>query len=326
VHLPFYQGLPGMPLFPVEVDTVPKQKDPLMMKNDAILHIDLSAHSVEACLISEALTDRFLGGPRLAASLCYRLIPKGCDPLGPRNILSICTGLLTGTPAPASARTHFCALSPFTGILGSSNAGGFFGPDLQSCGIQGLVITGRSPQPAYLFIDRGGVRIPAADRLWGTDTRQCEQRIRQMCPGRSVRVLSIGPAGENRSAMACAMIDTHSAAGRTGIGAVMGSKNLKAIVVNGKGCKHPMNGEMRKVVDEYVGPLIRSEMFLNEPLDTGFPGNNRPALDAMLAKYYHLMGWDDKGIPWPEQLHAMGLGDFHEKPRSIRAPCRFNLR
>lgn len=232
-----------------------------MRKNDIVLHIDLSAHSVQSCFISKELTDRFLGGRGLAAVLSYRLIPKGCDPLGPGNILTICTGLLTGTPAPASARTHFCALSPLTGVLGSSNAGGFFGSALRSQCIQGLVITGRSPRPVYLFIDRGTVRILPADRLWGTDTRQCVQQIGQTGPGDALRVLSIGPAGENRSAMACIMIDTHSAAGRTGIGAVMGSKNLKAVAVNGMRHKRPMTGHVRRAVAQYAGPLIRTEPF-----------------------------------------------------------------
>ncbi len=232
-----------------------------MEKTGTFLHVDLTGGTVTPFSIPENLTRLFLGGRGLAAALACRLIPRGCDPLGPENRLVICTGLLTGTPAPSSARTHFCALSPLTGILGSSNAGGFFGADLRACGFAGIVISGASPGPVGLWIDSAGAHLRPADDLWGADALVCRQRIEKKLPGVRLRVLSIGPAGENRSAMACILSGTHSAAGRTGLGAVMGAKHLKAVVVNGAHGKIPSAPDVKKAVADYIKPLSRHEMF-----------------------------------------------------------------
>ena len=231
------------------------------MNEQRLLDVDLTAQTLTTRIIPKRLADLFIGGRGLAAALSCQHIPKGCDPLGPDNVLSICTGLLTGSAAPSSARTHFCALSPLTGILGSSNAGGFFGADLRSLGFQGLMLSGASPRPVFLYIDDNGARLCPADHLWGLDTRQCERQLKKDVDDGALRVLSIGPAGESRSAMACIMIDTHSAAGRTGLGAVMGSKQIKAVVVKGVRTKQVVGAARKKAVADYLKPVLASKIY-----------------------------------------------------------------
>lgn len=232
-----------------------------MREPGRILHIDLSSSISSNWRPSDHLIAQFLGGRGLAAALSYQFIPLGCDPLGPDNVLSLCNGLLTGTTVPAAARIHICGLSPLTGILGSSNAGGFFGPALRSCDIQGLAVTGASSQPVYIHIDPQRVEIRSATHLWGLDTVGCESALKEECNDPRLRVLSIGPAGENRCAMAAIMFGAHSAAGRTGMGAVMGSKQLKAIVVSAGRGSGSAGREEVKAGAEYLKPLLGHEVF-----------------------------------------------------------------
>lgn len=233
----------------------------MLKNNGSLLYVDLSSHRIRPRPIDNHLADRFIGGRGLAAALSHNYIPAGCDPLGPGNTLTLCTGLLTGTAAPSSARIHFCGLSPLTGILGSSNAGGFLGADLRSLDVQGVVISGISRGPVYLYIDSQGARLFPADHLWGLDTRQCERRLKAIWKDDKLRVLSIGPAGETCAALACLMIGTHSAAGRTGLGAVMGSKRLKAIVVKGRRCRQTSSAAVKKAVAAYLQPIVTAEMY-----------------------------------------------------------------
>lgn len=225
------------------------------------LVVDLSTGLISTISLSEQFFRTFLGGRGLAAALCYDLIPEGCDPLGPQNVLSICTGLLTGTEAPASGRTHFCALSPQTGILGSSNAGGRFGPALRSLGLQGLVITGRSPRPVYLYVDSYKAELRDAGDLWGLDAWRSDERLKERSEDSKLRVMTIGAAGENRSAMACILIDVHSAAGRTGLGAVMGAKNLKAVAVKAEDRRPAADPARRAAARAYIEAIRDLEMY-----------------------------------------------------------------
>ena len=140
-------------------------------------------------------------------------------------------GFLTGTSAPASSRLHINAVSPLTGLLGSSNIGGQVGLRLRSCGIQSIIVKGRAEQPVYLYIDAKGIEIRDAHFLKGLDTFDTQQKIAGVLGNRQLACLVIGPAGEKLARFACIMSGRDHAAGRTGMGAVMGSKNLKAIVV-----------------------------------------------------------------------------------------------
>lgn len=158
-------------------------------------------------------------------------LPPDTPALDPANILIFSRGLLTGNSAPASSRVHVNALSPLTGILGSSNMGGDFGKRMSEHGIQSLILKGRAPKPMYLFVGENRVVLEEAGDLWGLDTWETQEKLKTKHQNKDLQICCIGPGGENLNRFACIMSDLDHAAGRTGMGAVMGSKNLKAIVI-----------------------------------------------------------------------------------------------
>jgi aldehyde:ferredoxin oxidoreductase len=196
-----------------------------------ILEIDLSAGNWKFLPYPDDLQWTYLSGRGFNVQYLYNHMPADTDPLGPENILLFSCGLLTGTAAPASARLHINARSPLTGLLGSSNIGGNFGARLRSCGIQSLIIRGRSPEPVYLWIDGDKVEIRNAGSIWGLDTWQTDEQLKTKLGSEKLEIMTIGPAAEKGMLFGCIMTDRDHAAGRTGMGTVMGSKNLKAIVV-----------------------------------------------------------------------------------------------
>jgi len=198
-----------------------------------IAYIDLTTGKVEIRPIPIEIRRKFLGGRGLDAYLLYNHTEKGVDPLGPDNVLLVSAGLLVGTLASATARTHFMAKSPLTGLLGSANMGGFFGPELVWAGFHHLVIKGKAEKPVYLWIHNGKIEIRDATKLWGKTTTETQWAIREELGDEEIKSAVIGPAGENLVRYANVMTGIKNAAGRTGMGCVMGSKNLKAIAVRG---------------------------------------------------------------------------------------------
>ena len=200
-----------------------------------LLVVDLTSGELQDEPLDPTLARDFVGGAGYAARYLYDELGPDTDPLGPANTLMFMTGPLVGTRAPSCGRHEVCALSPLTGIWGESNSGGFWGAELKFSGYDGIVIRGRSEKQVWLSIVEG--QPPAlhdAASLWGLDTYETQQRLREELGDQKVRVASIGPAGENLVLYAAIMNDHGRAAGRTGMGAVMGSKNLKAIAVRGK--------------------------------------------------------------------------------------------
>jgi aldehyde:ferredoxin oxidoreductase len=196
-----------------------------------ILEIDLSSGKWKFLPYPDDLLWKYLSGRGFNVQYLYNHMPPDADPLGPENILLLSCGLLTGTAAPASARLHINARSPLTGLLGSSNVGGNFGAKLRTCGIQSLIIRGKSPEPVYLWLDGDKIDIRTARSVWGLDTWQTDDYLKNKLGSDKLEILAIGPAAENGTLFGCIMTDRDHAAGRTGMGTVMGSKNLKAIVV-----------------------------------------------------------------------------------------------
>lgn len=198
-----------------------------------VLRVDLSRSTLEDERLVEEQARAYLGGSGLAARYLYDVLDSDVDPLGPENPLLFMTGPLVGTSAPACGRFAICARSPQTGLWGESNCGGFFGPELRFAGYDGVLITGRAEEPAYLTVVDGRPALRPAGHLWGEDTYASQERIRQELGDRKVRIACIGPAGEKQVKYAAVMHEHGRAAGRTGMGAVMGSKNLKAVAVRG---------------------------------------------------------------------------------------------
>lgn len=201
-----------------------------------ILRIDLTERSFREEALKEALLSKYIGGSGLAAKILYDETSVETDPLGPENLLIFMTGPLTGTKVPLSGRHHVVMRSPLTGIFGESDVGGTWGTELKRAGYDGVVVKGRAEKPVYVWICDGDVEIRDADHLWGQDTYVLDQSIKGETDAKAV-VMSIGPAGERLARIAAVMTDGRDgrAAGRCGPGAVMGSKNLKAIGVRGSG-------------------------------------------------------------------------------------------
>lgn len=197
-----------------------------------LLSIDLSKGTIKSSPLDMNLAKSYIGGCSLAARLAYKLIDSTTDPLGPENPLIFMPGPLTGTLVPCSGRHGVGARSPLTGIWGEATAGGFWGATLRHSGFDGIVVTGKSDKPVYLEIENEDVKIKDAAHLWGKGTYETQEIIsNDSGPGH--RVACIGPAGENAVRFAAIVNDHGRVAGRTGLGAVMGSKKLKAISVKG---------------------------------------------------------------------------------------------
>jgi aldehyde:ferredoxin oxidoreductase len=199
-----------------------------------LLTIDLTSGRFETNLLDPALLRLYVGGSALSAALLYPHLTGDLDPLGPDNPLLILNGPLSGTAGPSVGRFTVCAKSPATGLWAESNCGGFFGPELRFAGYDGLLITGRAASPVYLWIHHDHVEIRPAEHLWGqADTYLTQEKIRAEVSGRLARVLCIGQGGERLIPFSLLLCDHGRVAGRTGLGAVMGSKNLKAVAVRG---------------------------------------------------------------------------------------------
>ncbi len=204
-----------------------------MALNRKIAYIDLSTGTIETKAIPLEMRKLYLGSRGLDMYLLYNHVEPGIDPLGPDNVLLVSAGILVGTLASATSRTHIAAKSPLTGFLGSSNMGGFFGPELRFAGFDHLVIKGKAKNPVYLWIHNGEIEIRDASHLWGKITHETQKAIRQELGDEDIKMAVIGPAGENLVRFANVMTGVKDSAGRSGMGAVFGSKNLKAIAARG---------------------------------------------------------------------------------------------
>jgi aldehyde:ferredoxin oxidoreductase len=196
-----------------------------------IMEIDLSHGSIRIKDIEAQLVRQYIGGIGFNARILYDEIPIGADPFGEENVLVFAAGTLVGTPFPTASRSEASAKSPLTGGFGTSNSGAFFGLQLKTAGYDVLVIKGKSPQPVYISINDEDVKILSADSLWGKECWECVDYLEKKHYGSEIAL--IGPAGENLVRFASIENGRYDGWGRTGLGAVMGSKNLKAITVKG---------------------------------------------------------------------------------------------
>jgi aldehyde:ferredoxin oxidoreductase len=198
-----------------------------------LLEVDLSAERIKEVELDEKLTRTVIGGRGLGVKLLYERVGPGVDPFDPDNLLVFATGPLTGTLAPTSGRHCVVTKSPLTGTIFDSNSGGHWGAELKFAGIDAIVIRGRAERPVYLWVHDGEAELRDASDLWGLGTHATTDAILKQVGDSRARVACIGPAGERLVRIAAIINDKYRAAGRGGVGAVMGSKHLKAIVVRG---------------------------------------------------------------------------------------------
>lgn len=197
-----------------------------------ILRVNLSDQTYSEQSVTEELAKNFIGGAGFGIKFLFDEVPAKADALGPENKLIFAVGPLSGTPAPCASRMAVVAKSPLTGAVGLSLSGGYFPVEMKFAGYDAIIVEGKSDSPVYLWINDGKVAFRNAEKVWGSNTLDCQQLIKDDLGDHNVRVACIGPAGELQSKMAC-IINERRAAGRKGLGAVMGAKNLKAIAIRG---------------------------------------------------------------------------------------------
>ena len=200
----------------------------------AILRVNLTSGSIEKQELGEQFYRLYMGGGAFGTYFLLRETSADTDALAEQNVLTIAPGVTTGASVSGASRCCITALSPATGAVGDSQAGGDIGPMIKRAGYDAIVIAGRSKIPVYLLIDGDNVRIVEADHLTGLNVLECYDALTKQLGGR-LSILQCGPAGEKLVRFACLLADLNDVAGRTGMGAVFGSKNLRAVAVRGDG-------------------------------------------------------------------------------------------
>ncbi len=215
--------------------------------NGKILHVDLTEGKLTIEEPDEKFYRRYMGGSALALYYILKGMPAGADPLGPENVLVFALSVITGAAVSGQSRLTIAAKSPKSGAIGDSQSGGYFPAEMKAAGFDAIVVKGRSPKPVYLWIKDGKPELRDASHLWGKETGEVEDALREELGTKKFHMVQIGPAGEKMSLLANVMSDTSRANGRTGMGAVMGSKNLKAVVVSGR--KKPPAADPKKLTE-----------------------------------------------------------------------------
>jgi len=235
--------------------------------------VNLSNGEIREQELDEKLARDFIGGHGLGARILFEMQKGGIDPLGPDNILGFVTGPLTGTPVPTGSRYMVVCKSPLTGGWGDANSGGFFGPELKFAGWDAIFVSGIAPKPSYLMITNAGIEIRDASHLWGKDTIETEEALAKEIGDAKVRVACIGPASEKLSLISGICNDKGRYAGRSGVGAVMGSKKLKAVVARGKGKVALADSGMVKQLYQEFSKKMREVAFVQTLMKSGTCGN-----------------------------------------------------
>ncbi|SMD11782.1 aldehyde:ferredoxin oxidoreductase [Desulfocicer vacuolatum DSM 3385] len=243
-----------------------------------LLEVDLTNRTLRDLSLSEAFCRKYIGGAMMAAALVYDRVSADIDPLSPENPLVMAPGPLTGSPAPMVSRYAVCGISPLTGIWGEATSGGVFPIRLKGAGWDGIIITGKADSPVYLSLADGKAEIRDAAALWGKNSYETQRLIKEELQGNKVSVSCIGRAGEQLIKYASVMNDEGRAAGRCGMGALMGSKNLKAVAASGNRRPEPADKkEINKLAKQAVKD-INGDM------------------NAVLIREYGTLGYMDIGM------------------------------
>jgi aldehyde:ferredoxin oxidoreductase len=258
------------------------------MNMQPILKIDLTTGNTEEYRIPEKWEKDFLGGASLAARILYSSLTHELDPLSAEAPLLFMTGPMTGTTGPTTGRFVVCGKGPATGLWAESNVGGFWGPELRAAGYDGLWITGKAEESVYLWLNGNQLEVRKAAHLWGQDTYVTQDKVREEIGEKAARVFTIGPAGEKHVLFASIMCDHGRMSGRTGLGAVMGAKNLKDNAVLGMNpipffdpARYtPLRSEANRALKQ------DNEAVMLRELGTAGAANYAEYMGAMPVKYY----------------------------------------
>jgi len=254
-----------------------------------ILRVDLSNRNITEQTHGETFYRRYVGGWGIIGYHLLKELPPMINPLGPENKLVFAAGPITGVPLPGNGRNAVGAKSPLTGGFGVGEAGGYWGAELKLAGLDGLIFEGRSENPVYLWLKDGEAELRDAEHLWGTYTKETQEQIRKELEDDGIKVTSIGPGGENKVLYACIINDLTNAVGRSGLGAVMGSKNLKAVAVRGSGIVEVADREKVRELTQSMIEQARTRTRPSRPFTASY-GNlpTRNFQDGEFPEWEHI--------------------------------------
>jgi len=289
------------------------------MISPTIIRIDLSNKKVKCENIPAPLLRKFMGGKGLAAHYLYNENPPGCDPMSPDNLLALMNGPLTGAPATNCVNFSVCAKSPLTGTWNDSHCNGWWGTELRSAGYMGIIINGQADSPAYINIVDNRLEILDAADLWGVDTFSTQAVLKKRhSTDREARVFTIGTAGEQMAKLAGIFAENRTAA-RGGLGAVMGSKHLKAVVVSGHGKFEPADPEAFRAIRKKINQKVRTS--------TGVENLRKMGTSELVEIVNETGGWSNRNYTsgrddkLSEHLDGFALKEQLWDGGSRRRPC-----
>jgi aldehyde:ferredoxin oxidoreductase len=276
-----------------------------------ILRIDLTRKKYVIQPLPTEIAYNYIGGYGIGGRILYDEVPPWVAAFDPENLLIFCTGPLNGTPTPVAGRHTVVAKSPLSGFFGDANAGGFWGAELKAAGYDLVIISGRAEKPTYIFIREGEVKFGDATPYWGLDARESERRLKKDLGDPRIQVSNIGQAGENLVRFAGILTDeANRIAARCGLGAVMGSKRLKAVAVRGSGRVPVANEEEFRKIKQQVIKNVREDPIIQNWSKGGTP--------SLFALYWQLgdtpgFNWtarqlDPEGLSWPGGYEAILTG------------------
>lgn len=279
-----------------------------------LLKVSLTNQTSKKLPLSPTDFTQFLGGRGLGVKLVYDAVTPEIAPLSPDNLLVFAIGPLTATITPTAGRTAVITKSPLTGTIFDSNVGGYFGPQLRRAGYAALIIEGRASSPMYLWINDGDIEFQSAKSIWGKEVSPSTDQLLEETDSKA-QVACIGPAGENQVKLAAIMTDKHRAAGRGGVGAVMGSKNLKGVVIKGTQKVAVSNSEQLDKVVTRVRRLIKKDSITNKSL----PVYGTPVLVNLANEYGILPTYnfqegtfnDAEGVSGEKLLERLFVKKYH---------------
>jgi len=272
-----------------------------------ILRVNLSENHISTESINDMFCRKYLGGSGFISYFLLKELRQGVDALGPENKLIFALGPMVGTSVIGNGRNGVGAKSPLSGGIAWSQVGEFWGAELKKAGFDGIIVEGKADQPVYLWINDGDVSIKDAHHLWGKNTKETQETIRSELDDDKIRVALIGPAGENMVRYACIMNGLYDAAGRGGLGAVMGFKKLKAIAVRGHQVPKISNPEGIKEFNKWVRDNLTNHWLGRELIEYGTGGPQVEVFEEMGNLPVH--NWRDGLFSGAKKIHAGVIKD-----------------
>lgn len=282
--------------------------------------VDLTTEKVTETPLDEGLARRFVGGGGLGVRTLCEEQPATIDPLGAENTIGFVTGPLTGTPVPGGARYMAVCKSPLTGGWGESNAGGYFGTELKRAGWDAVFVSGAAATPKYLLVTDSGLELRDAGHLWGQDTVETDEALRREVSQPKARIACIGPAGEKMSLISGISSDKGRFAARSGVGAVMGAKRLKALVVKGQGGIALANESLVRQLRKEFNQGLATSAFAQTMKEHGTCGLTVSSIASGAAPIKNWLLSGSQAFPNAELLHGDKIIE-HQAKRYACAGC-----